>query len=79
MRTAETVAARMGHDGMSFENGQGETWAEVCETFGGIVEGDDTDPDFWRYEFTDGSAIAGNAGGWDVEGDEPFSWEGNAG
>lgn len=29
-----------------------------------------------RYLFPDGSAIVAAESGWDVEGEEPFSWEG---
>lgn len=29
-----------------------------------------------RYVFQDGSAIVATPGGWDIEGSEPFSWEG---
>ena len=34
------------------------------------------DGEDWRFQFSDGSALTGNANGWDIEGDEPFVFKG---
>ena len=86
MTTAQKVAEIMGGDGQEFKMPDGRELDEICrdngadaERGGGqVVEGRDApiDPQWTRYVFADGSAIVDCDTAWDVEGDTPWSWEG---
>ena len=71
---AERVAAAYCDDGQRFAHPvSGQPLDEYCEETGGFFAhpvGLD------RYEFADGSAIVIADGGWDIEGNEPFTWRG---
>lgn len=68
--TATMIAAIFGNDGTTFDV-DGMNIEGTCEDRGAKKE---TRGDATRYPFGDGSAIVIAGGGWDVEGDEPFSW-----
>lgn len=72
MTTAEKIAAMLGDDGERWE-ADGKTLDDLCGEHGATVSCKD---DLMRYLFPDGSAIVAGQSGWDVEGEEPFSWEG---
>ena len=70
---AERVAAAYCGDGQRFDHPvSGQPLDEYCEAAGGSFEHTEG---LYRYEFADGSAIVIDDGGWDLEGDEPFSWQ----
>lgn len=67
--TAKRIAAQLDNDGSCWETKDERTLDDLCEAEEGTV---DRDGEFWRYVFPDGSALTGTAGGWDLEGSEPF-------
>jgi len=71
---AERVAAAYCGDGQRYYHPvSGQPLDEYCEAVGGYFEHTGS---LARYEFADDSAIVLAEGGWDIEGDEPFSWRG---
>jgi len=77
MITAETVAKRLGNDGMNWETAAGIRFVDLMAQYGAHEERNEG-RELTRYEFADGSAIVAGVGAWDVEGSEKFSWEGAA-
>jgi len=75
MTTAQKVSAIFRDDGTNFQSDDGNL-DDVCCQYGGHCGVADRCGDMWRYEFADESAITGNAAGWDIEGEEPFSMSG---
>ena len=73
--TAERIAKILGDDGTSWETDDGLTFDDLCAE-AGAVRIRDSARELTRYEFPDGSAIVAGVGAWDIEGEEPFSWEG---
>jgi hypothetical protein len=71
MNTATKIAAAFDHDGTCFELPNGQTMDDECLIAEGV--GTKGDGDQWRYEFPDGSALTGNAAGWDIEGTHAFT------
>ncbi len=72
---AERVAAAYCGDGQRFDHPlSGESIHDYCAARAVCtqVSADHRQ----RFVFEDGSAIVIDDGGWDIEGDEPFSWEG---
>ena len=73
---ADKVAALFDNDGQRFELDDGRTIEDVMiKHYGATLYRSGwfvTDP--VAYRLADGSAIVVNGDGWDVEGDEPFSW-----
>jgi hypothetical protein len=51
-------------------------WDNVTEEYRIEEVFDHTTNTIYRYTFDDGSAIVVAGDGWDIEGDEPFSWAG---
>ncbi len=75
MRTkAQNIAKCFGNDGQNFRFGNSHL-EDICDLNSETVQ-HDTERELTRYVFPDGSAIVVGVGAWDVEGDEPFSWEG---
>ena len=84
LTTAEYDAQASGNDGQRFTHAtSGQSLEDAClnegadveyqerEGNGAVIAGTPT-----RYVFTDGSAIVIAGECWDIEGSEPFSWEG---
>ena len=63
LSTAAMVAAALDDDGTVFETEDGRTLADLCDAAGGEIV---RDGEAWIYDFKDGSAISGNANGWDL-------------
>ncbi|SFD86296.1 hypothetical protein SAMN05660831_02484 [Thiohalospira halophila DSM 15071] len=78
MTTAEHVVTAFGNDGQRWTHPvSGDTLAEFAEAQGARVERQEEGLDeATRFAFQDGSAIVAKGGGWDIEGAEPYSWEG---
>lgn len=74
MRTkAERVSALFGDDGQCWTTDYGMSLDKMAACMGGKLN---QRPDgHYRYTFPDDSAIVIHGEGWDIEGDEPFSWE----
>ncbi len=72
---AERIAGLLGDDGTCWEGKDGRHFDQLCEDAGADVSLD-RERELKRYLFPDGSAIVAGVGGWDIEGEEPFSWEG---
>ena len=60
---ADRVAQQFDNDGSLFEV-NGFNLDDACMQAGAALE---IDGDVWRYEFSDGSALTGGVGGWDIE------------
>lgn len=73
MTTAQKIATLLNDDGLNFEAEDGSTLAALCEAEDSLIERDGED---WRYQFADGSALTGNASGWDEEGSRPYRMAG---
>jgi hypothetical protein len=77
---AEQIAERFGNDGLRFTNEADERLDDFCAALSmtGRKEWRDghNTGDVYRYVFADGSAIVVAGDGWDIEGEEPFSWAG---
>jgi hypothetical protein len=73
--TAERIAKQLGNDGECWESDDGRDLDTLAKEAGAEVTYHDT-RELTRYYFSDGSAIVAGVGGWDIEGDEPFSWAG---
>ena len=72
---AERIAGLLGDDGTCWEGKDGRHFDQLCEDAGADVSLD-RERELKRYLFPDGSAIVAGVGGWDIEGNEPFSWAG---
>ena len=75
---ADQVAALFDNDGQRFNLDDGRTiHAVMVEDFGAVVDrsGGFVDSPV-AYRFADGSGIVAIGDGWDIEGDEPFTWKG---
>jgi hypothetical protein len=76
---AENVAETFGNDGQVWEGPNGVNLDDWCQLITGREpewrDGYRTG-DTYRHVFADGSAIVVSGDAWDVEGEEPFSWEG---
>ena len=72
---AERIAGLLGDDGACWEGKDGRHFDQLCEDAGADVSLD-RERELKRYLFPDGSAIVAGVGAWDIEGEEPFSWEG---
>jgi len=70
MTIAERIAKLLGDDGVDFSR-----WDKVMGRITHRVERWE-EKGLSRYEFEDGSAIVAGVGGWDIEGNKPFSWAG---
>ena len=76
---ADKVAALFDNDGQRFNLDDGRTiHAVVVGDFGAVVDrsGGFVDSPV-AYRFADGGAIVVHGDGWDIEGNEPFSWAGD--
>jgi len=91
MKTAKIVAEALYNDGQVFETEDGRSLDEIALEHDATKEcarrtldgeliyhpcADYTSQSMTRYVFPDGSAIVVAGDAWDLEGDEPFSWEG---
>lgn len=70
---AKRIAGLLGDDGTCWESKDGRHFDQLCE---GADVSLDRERELTRYLFPDGSAIVAGVGGWDIEGEEPFSWAG---
>ena len=75
MTIAMRIAKMLDYDGECWETDDGRDLDALAGKAGATVTHDDS-RDLTRYLFPDGSAIVAGVGGWDIEGDEPFSWAG---
>jgi hypothetical protein len=73
--TAMRIAEMLDFDGECWETDDGRDLDTLAKEAGAEVTYHDT-RELTRYYFSDGSAIVAGVGGWDIEGDEPFSWAG---
>ncbi|MEY5098866.1 MAG: hypothetical protein RJA36_1585 [Pseudomonadota bacterium] len=89
MTTAQQIAAKLANNGQNFDGFDDlidtagarreysqRVWSEEAGAsvykaghLSGYISGDPI-----RHVFADGSAIVTAGDGWDIEGDEPFSW-----
>lgn len=76
MTIAMRIAEMLDYDGECWETDDGRDLDALAGEAGATVTHDDS-RDLTRYLFPDGSAIVAGVGGWDIEGDEPFSWAGD--
>lgn len=72
---AQYIAHLLDDDGQCWEAADGRDLDTLAKEAGAEVTYHDT-RELTRYYFSDGSAIVAGVGGWDIEGDEPFSWAG---
>jgi hypothetical protein len=73
--TAERIAKLLGDDGTCWEAEDGRHLDDLCAEADATITHDD-ERKLTRCLFPDGSAIVAGVGCWDIEGEEPFSWEG---
>ena len=78
MTTATQISAMFNDNGTTFKAADGRTLDEHAREIGARVEhGTGSQQGNTRYAFPDGSAIIDCQGAaWDIEGSEPWSWEG---
>lgn len=72
MTIAESIAEQF-FDGETFRTEGGQHLTDLCRERQ-VSEAADPQRELRRHVFADGSAIVEGIGGWDVEGDTPFSW-----
>ena len=74
---ADIIAAKFNDDGQQFETAEGEQLEDVLMAYDATVDrsGDFAD-DPVAYRLPDGSAIVTAGDGWDIEGEEAYSWAG---
>jgi len=78
-KMADQVVALFDNDGQRFELDDGrDLHAVMLDDFGAVVHrsGGFVDSPV-AYQFADGSGIVVHGDGWDIEGNEPFSWAGD--
>ena len=75
LTTAMRIAEMLDNDGQCWKAENGRTLDELATEADATVF-HDFERDLTRYLFPDNSAIVASGGGWDIEGDEPFSWAG---
>lgn len=77
MTDADKFSAILDNNGTRWTADDGRHFTEILDDLGG-----DSDTRYVgtamasRHLFPDGSAIVEYDGGWDIEGDEPWSWRG---
>lgn len=76
MTIAEEIARLIGDDGQNWETADGKSFSVLAEDADAKIIRHE-EKELIRYLFPDGSAIVASPGTWDVEGKEPWSWEGN--
>lgn len=64
MTIAQNIAAKLDNDGTVFETASGLTLSDLADMEDRLLT---RDGESWRYTFTDGSEIYGNAAGWDIK------------
>ena len=73
MTDAMKLSDMFGNDGTNWTSSDGRTLADVADEMHALFE---RKGDLNRHIFPDGSAVVVSEGGWDIEGDTPFSWKG---
>jgi fructose-1,6-bisphosphatase/inositol monophosphatase family enzyme len=73
MTIAENISRKFHDDGEIWVV-EGQCFQDACEEADAHIE--QSANNRYRYVFPDGSVLVESDGGWDYEGDRPFSWRG---